>query len=255
MSNDKGLFLYLDMAKRRKRRLKKRINLFILLIVLAIGAYFTYINFISPSKKIIRFEHLPELPEGFKTYGIDISHHQGEIDWDAFFDANDSLVRFVYCKVTEGETLMDRQWKINRTRLIEEKIPHGGYHFFIPSVNPLSQAKNFLRNYNARQNDLPPALDVETEGVSDEVLIQSMLVWLKEVERVTGKRPIIYTSYNFYDEKFRGKLDGYLFWVANYSTRSDRFTDEQIIHWQFSEKGKIPGIDGFVDLNYSKIDF
>ncbi len=242
--------------KRRKRKRKtNKFNLLVLIAVVGIGAYFTYVHFISPSRKIIQFDHLPELPEGFNAYGIDISHHQGEIDWDTFFASNDSIIEFVYCKVSEGENFADRQWKNNRKQLIEEGMPNGGYHFFLPSVNALAQAKNFLAHYTVRQNDLPPALDVEVEGVSDEVLISSMLIWLKEVERVTGKRPIIYTSYNFYSEKFKEKLDGYVFWVANYSTRSDRFRDDQIIHWQFSEKGQIPGITGYVDLNYSKIDF
>lgn len=241
--------------RRKSKRKTNKFNLFVLIAVISIGAYFAYIHFISPSRRIIQFEHLPALPEGFNAYGIDISHHQGAIDWDVFFASNDSIIEFVYCKVSEGENFADRQWKNHRQRLIDEKMPHGGYHFFLPSVDAQKQANNFLKHYSALQSDLPPALDVEVEGGSNEALITSMLIWLKEVERVTGKRPIIYTSYNFYSEKFKDKLDGYVFWVANYSTRSDRFTDDRIIHWQFSEKGQIPGITGYVDLNYSKIDF
>src|SRR5690606_37650212 len=108
--------------RRRSKRKTNKFNLFVLVAVIGIGTYFTYIHFFSPSRKIIQFEHLPALPEGFSSYGIDISHHQGEIDWDTFFASNDSIIQFVYCKVSEGESFADRQWSNNRERLISEKM-------------------------------------------------------------------------------------------------------------------------------------
>ncbi len=243
------------MAKRRKKKTALRFTTLLLVLFIVIGGYFTYHYFLKKETAPISISKLPTLPEGFKSYGIDISHHQGEIDWDTFFQQSDSTIRFIYCKVTEGELLEDRQWPTNHARLSHEKIPHGGYHFFRPSIDPTIQAKHFLKHYKHTEASLPPALDVETEGVSDKVLISNMKTWLNIVEKATGKRPVIYTSYNFYSEKFKHHFDRYKFWVANYSNSSHRFVDEQIIHWQFSETGEVPGIKGFVDLNYSKIDF
>ena len=77
--------------------------------------------------------------------------------------------------------------------------------------------------------------------------------WLKRVEDKTGKRPIIYTSYNIYMNWLSIALPDYHFWVANYSDKVSRFKKDNILHWQYSEKGVINGIDGFVDLNYSKV--
>jgi len=255
LSIDKGLFLYLTMAKRRKKKSTRQITALLLFLSVLVGSYFVYSTFLKREITPIEFSDLPTLPPGFKSYGIDISHHQSEVNWDTFFEENDSTIQFIYCKVTEGETLIDREWQNNHTRLFKEKMPHGGYHFFRPSIDPVVQANHFLKHYNFNETNLPPALDVEIEGATDASLIQNMTIWLNLIERATGKRPLIYTSYNFYTEKFKGHFENYKFWVANYSNHAYRFVDDQIIHWQFSETGEIPGIKGFVDLNYSKIDF
>ncbi len=250
-----GLFLYLTMAKRRKKKSTRRITTFLFVLFFGMSAFFIYLHYFNNKVKPVVISELPGLPEGFVCYGIDISHHQGKVDWDAFFNNSDSTIRFIYCKVTEGESLKDREWKNNHARLSQEKIPHGGYHFFRPSVSAVAQANHFLREYDYSKTSLPPVLDVEVDAQSDAILIENMKVWLNLVERATGKRPVIYTSYSFYSKKFKEHFSNYKFWVANYSDHAHRFRDERIIHWQFSETGTIPGIKGFVDLNYSKINF
>lgn len=205
----------------------------------------------SPSEHI----GMRELPENFKSHGIDISRYQGDIDWKLFFEKSDSIISFVYCKATEGVSHVDAKFTTNRDALRKHNKAFGVYHFFVPSLNAESQANHFLKNYSPRANELPPVLDVETESVSDAKLIKGMKVWLELVESKTGKRPIIYTSYHFYSTKFKKEFKNYQFWIANYSRRNDRMTDKRIIHWQYSDKGGIPGIVGPVDLNFSKQEF
>ena len=149
------------MAKRRKKRSKNRITSVLLLLFLGGIGYFVYLNYFPKRTQPAEISELPLLPIGFRSYGIDISHHQSEIDWDVFFEQNDSTIQFIYCKVTEGEMLADREWERNHARLFKEKMPHGGYHFFRPSVDPTLQANHFLKHYNHRETILPPALDVE----------------------------------------------------------------------------------------------
>ena len=243
------------MAKRRRKKKSTRIPVFLFISTLIVGGYFAFQYFNKKNVTPIKFNELPSFPEGFKSYGIDISHHQDEVDWDLFSEHNDSTIKFIYCKVSEGVDLTDRQWRKNHSALQRLKLPHGGYHFFRPNSDPEKQAENFLAHYMSFEKSLPPALDVEIEDNSDSELILKMKIWLKIVEKKTGKRPIIYTSYHFYSKKFEGEFDNYKFWIASYSDKSHRLKNKQIIHWQFSEKGKIPGIKGFVDLNYSKIEF
>lgn len=198
---------------------------------------------------------LPELPEGFSSYGIDISHHQGEINWETLFTTSDSLIAFVYCKATEGLNHTDSQWYYNRKTLLLKGVPNGAYHFFHPKKDPKKQAQHFLDHYNSRQGDLPPVLDAEIEGTSDAQLIESMTIWLEAVEKRTGMRPIIYTSHHFFKTKFAGNFARYKFWIANYNKNVSGLEDDQIIHWQYSDRGAVPGIAGNVDMNFSKIEF
>ena len=197
------------------------------------------------------------VPEGFQSIGLDVSHHQGVIDWEKLMKTEgfDSLIHFVYCKATEGNTHFDKQWVTNRTVLNEMGIPNGAYHFFTPTDPPLPQAEHFLNRWVKRDIDLPPVLDVETPGLSDEDLIAKMKIWLNYVEKESGMRPIIYTSLHYYETKFQNDFLNYKFWVAAYSRKPSCIDDKRIIHWQYSESARLPGVREKVDLNVSKLRF
>ena len=238
------------MAKRKRNSNRKFIAISVALLV-AFSAYYAW-------RKLNRKPapmHFIELPANFKSYGIDVSHHQNKIDWELALGTTDSLISFVYCKATEGIDHVDSQWERNRKILLEKNVNHGAYHFFLPKKSAKQQAIHFLNNYTVNKNDLPPVLDAETEGLSDQQLVEQMKIWLDFVEYKTGRRPIIYTSYNMYRDLLKEKFNGYKFWVANYNSIESRFEDEEIIHWQYSDNGEINGIDAKVDLNFSKIDF
>ena len=241
------------MAKSKRRNKNRRFTLTFALLLSIVVGYFLYQRQWSHPKE--DFVGLRDLPENFNSYGIDISHYQNEIDWDVFFEQADSTIGFVYCKATEGISHVDKQYEQNRNALRENKKKFGVYHFFVPTLNPQLQADHFLNNYNYKNGELPPVLDVETESVSDEKLIERMKVWLSIVEKHTRIRPVIYTSYHFYNTKFAHEFPQYEFWIANYSDHEERLKDDRIIHWQYTDQGGVPGIDGPVDLNMSKQKF
>ncbi|MBB77909.1 MAG: hypothetical protein CL844_02775 [Crocinitomicaceae bacterium] len=230
----------------------KKINLQILFTsFLIIGLLIIYKNIKINNNDNIK---LKEIPNSFKVYGIDVSHYQKKINWD-FFKKNDSLIKFVYCKATEGINFIDPQWKNNRLKLIELNIKNGAYHFFNPKLDPIKQANHFLANYTYKKNDLPPVLDSEIEIEPTEKLIKNIKLWLIHIEKTTNQRPIIYTSYYLYKKILKKHFKEYKFWIANYSKTPNRVIDKNIIFWQYSDEGKIAGISGNVDLNISKIDF
>lgn len=240
------------MARRKKS--KKSLRNFLLFLVALLILGFIAVRYLSHRGYNGALE-LKELPEGFVGHGIDVSHHQGTIDWDYFAESCDSLISFVYCKATEGSSHVDSRWVENRHALIDHGIPHGAYHFYSPNTEALAQAKHFLAHYKMHDSDLPPVLDAETESKTDKQLISGMLTWLQHVEAKTGRRPVIYTSHHFYRSKFKGKFPGYKFWIANYNPIVEGLDDPAIICWQHSDNGNVPGIQGPVDMNFTKIEY
>jgi len=245
----------IKITKRSKKKSKSSIKAIVvgpLLIGLSVIAYFYYSKDIKVDN---REEVVKSIPEGFPAFGIDVSHHQGEIDWKKLFlkERYDTIIHFVYCKATEGSNHLDTQWEKNRAELQELNIPNGGYHFFSPKTGPRPQAAHFLAHWKKSDLDLPPVLDVESEGFSDEDLIAKMKIWLTFVEDKTGMRPVIYTSLNFFETKFKNDFINYKFWIAAYSRKPACIDDSRIIHWQYSESGELPGCDEKVDFNVSKI--
>ena len=236
--------------KRRKKTSFSFKGLIVLISILIGAGLCTWYFVIRPHTR--QSIHLQPLPEGFLSHGIDISHHQGEIDWDVFFEHMDTTISFVYCKVTEGVHFTDPKWKQNHKVLSHHEMKHGGYHFFTPDVSAQLQADHFLNHYAMATCDMPPVLDAEVEASSDQSLINGMREWLKIVELNTGIRPVIYTSYSLYKNKMKEKFPGYEFWIASYNPNEARLMDPAIIHWQYSDCGQVPGIQGLVDLNFSK---
>lgn len=246
-----GFFLPLSMRRKKNTRIRFKI---VFLVIILLSSLFLY-DYYHRKPISVRIDNLPELAEGFSTFGIDVSHHQNEIDWNTVLTAGDSVIRFVYCKATEGISLVDSKWYLNRNTLNDALIPNGAYHFFIPNLSVTKQAANFLKHYQPRKGDLPPVIDVEIEDGNDQTLVEKVKSWINLVEESTGLRPVIYTSHYLYKTKFKGQFTGYKFWIANYNKQVDGLDDPAIIHWQFSEHGSIPGIDGDVDLNCSKIAY
>lgn len=244
-------------SKRKTKSAKKSRSKFFFWVLIPAGIA-AFVFFWYKSEGMVQTStHFHEIiPPGYKSVGLDVSHHQGEIDWDLLFTEKgfDTIIDFVYCKVTEGSDHLDTQWERNRDYLNKHGISNGAYHYFNPKSAPRPQAAFFLETYKIRSIDLPPVLDVEDEGFSDEDLRAKVLIWCEEVKKATGVKPIIYTSLSFYETKFRGKMDGYNFWLAAYSREPQYMTDREVLHWQFSESGRLPGISGNVDLNVSKQD-
>jgi len=224
------------------------------LIIISIAGW---ILFPKPITKVNKSLFIKNIPLGYESVGVDVSHHQGKIDWDLLFNKEhyDSIIHFVYCKATEGNSHCDTKWEYNRKTLNDFGIPNGAYHFFITKEAPRPQVDHFLKYWKQRDVDLPPVLDVETEGLSDEDLRAKMQIWLDEVENRSGMRPIIYTSHHFFETKFKNYFPHHKFWIARYSQKPTSINDKRILHWQFSENGRLPGIGEEVDLNVSKIPF
>ena len=177
--------------------------------------------------------------------GIDVSHYQGRIDWAA---VEGEGVGFAFVKATEGATFVDPTFRRNWAAMGETRILRGAYHRFRPGRDARAQAEHFLAVVRVSDGDLPPVLDVEsTDGVSDARLIRGVRAWLAEVERRTGKRPIVYTKPGFRRAHLGAALDDYPLWIAEYGVDSPSVARWHL--WQHSERGRVAGVAHEVDLD------
>jgi lysozyme len=186
--------------------------------------------------------------------GIDVSEYQGEINWPIV--ANNG-VAFGIIKATEGVESFDPYFERNWAAMRSVGIIRSAYHFFIASKDPVIQAQNFLRRTKSTwaDNDLPPVLDLEkTYLLNPATVIKQAQKWIDVVTQAIGRKPIIYTFPNFWEEKMGNPtaFRDHQLWIAHYET------DRPIVPggwrtWnfhQFTESGQMPGISGPVDLNY-----
>jgi lysozyme len=191
------------------------------------------------------------IPTGYIVHGLDVSMYQGAIDWDRLGKINKTLpVSFVIMRATMGGLGQDREFRRNWRSATEKGLVRGAYHYYNPNVNSTLQAENFILTVDLDRGDLPPVLDIEKlSTVQDvEALRRGVLNWLQLVEKHYGVRPILYSGANFYSSYLADYFAHYPLWVANYRPLKRPISSEWII-WQFTEKGTMTGIRGFVDMN------
>jgi len=190
-------------------------------------------------------------PNGYEVMGLDISHHQRSVDWK---EVKAQKIAFTFIKATEGITHQDRFFVKHWKQAKKHDVLRGAYHFFLPSRDAEKQANNFLRQVKLEAGDLPPVLDVEvTNHRSDEVIREGVRIWLETVEAEYDLKPIIYTNYAFYEKHLAGHFDDYPLWVAHYNDRKwHELGNRDWVFWQHTDKGKLKGIPGNLDLNVFK---
>ena len=143
-------------------------------------------------------------PRDYPVHGIDVSKFQGDIDWNAVANSG---VKFAWIKATEGGDRADERFQANWTGAKAAGVARGAYHFVYWCRPPLEEMANFEQNAPVEDDALPPVLDVEATPTSktchkhltQEGAIADMKVMLDEMERHYGKRPIIYTTVDFYE--------------------------------------------------------
>lgn len=192
------------------------------------------------------------MPTEYDIHGIDVSHYQGNINWEKLADNKDTRfpLHFIFMKATEGGDHGDDTFSQNFGQARKHGFIRGAYHYFIPKTDARKQADFFIRTVQLAKGDLPPVLDVETTGKkSDKELKTAVKTWLDRVEAHYGVKPILYTSYKF---KLRYLSDSifnkYPYWIAHYYVDSVKYENKWHF-WQHTDVGNVPGIEKEVDLN------
>lgn len=191
------------------------------------------------------------LPGKFDVHGFDISHHQGDIDWEQLRKAQESPypIRFVFMKASEGGNFSDTTFTRNFNNARKVGFIRGAYHFYNPKTSPECQAEFFIRSVKLESGDLPPVLDIERVGDDETSLRKNLKVWLRLIERHYHVKPILYASYKFKTRYLNDSIfNTYPYWIAHYYADSIEYKGDWKF-WQHSDIGRLPGIKEYVDLN------
>ncbi|MEA2480600.1 MAG: hypothetical protein QOJ07_2522, partial [Thermoleophilaceae bacterium] len=187
--------------------------------------------------------------------GIDVAIYQRSVDWKR---VKASGSEFAFCKATEGMTLRDQWFSEQRWKeMADAGLARGAYHLARPgNQDPprrgRDEARFFVKTVQDaggwKADDLAPALDIEYTKLDRKGTSEFVLDFVKEVERLVGCRPIIYTGGPFWKEHVDWSDDhGCPLWLAAYVDRDavDRFVPrawKRWSIWQYSNAGHPAGV-------------
>ncbi len=191
--------------------------------------------------------------------GIDVSSHQGEIDWAKVAKSNVdfAMIRAVYRGYESGKLLEDEQFRTNIEEAHAKGIKVGAY-IFTQAISKfevdeeISKLNGLLGTYEL---DYPVAIDVEDlagsterlESLSKDELTELIRYYCDKVEE-SGYTPMLYlnidSALNMID---LAQFEDIKKWFAVYD--SDFYYPYAYQMWQYKDTGKVDGIDGNVDLN------
>lgn len=194
-------------------------------------------------------------PTNYAVHGTDVSKYQRNVNWDT---AQAAGISFAFVKATEGADRVDGQFETHWGATKASGVPRAAYHFYYFCRTAEEQAKWYIDNVPKEPGALPPVLDMEWNPDSpsckkrpDPATVRSeMKTFLGIVERYYGKKPIIYTSIDFFEDNGLAGFKGYPFWLRSVAGHpSSRYGSHPWTFWQYTGTGIVPGIEGNADIN------
>lgn len=188
--------------------------------------------------------------------GIDVSAHQGVIDWAKVKNAG---IQFAILRAGYGTSSIDKYFKKNADGCKKNKIPFGVY-WFMYCKDDASAKKNATACINAIKGlklDYPVCADFEYDSVSyankygvnvtKENASRWVTIFLDTVQSA-GYSVCNYTNQDFYNRYFTDAVNKkYDLWLAKYGNANTMTNNAAM--WQYSSKGKVNGITGNVDMD------
>ena len=201
------------------------------------------------------------LPDGVTAQGIDVSEHQGRIDWNA---VKASGIDFAILRVGFGAPSwggrVDYQFNRNISECERLGIPYGVYIYSYAfdnqqAADEASMVINCLSGHNPR---LPVYYDLEDNSIiangRQTGIASRAQVFCNRIS-AAGYEPGIYANLNWFNNILTDsvfKSSSWDHWIAQYNSQCD-YTGNYSF-WQYKSNGKVPGINGNVDMNYAYVD-
>lgn len=188
-------------------------------------------------------------------FGIDVSQHQGEINWNKVkSQINFAILRLGWIGNKENHTL-DTQFERNYSECKRLGIPVGVYVYCYSNCEETAKsgANWAIEKLKGKSLELPVYIDMEDNSIAGQGkdVLTNICVAFNNIIEASGRWAGVYANRNWYDN-FLNKDEikrRYTTWIATYVDAVDKYKGEYDI-WQNSSKGRIDGIAGCVDTNY-----
>lgn len=184
--------------------------------------------------------------EKYEIRGIDVSAHNGEIDFEK---VKAQGYEFVYIKATEGATFRDRRFISNVNAAREAGLKVGAYHFFRFDMPGYMQGLNLASAVEGRRLDLPVVIDLEEWTNPNEqatpLVVERLIEMIEHLEQ-RGLRVMIYTNKNGYARFINGLPRTMPLWICSLSAEPSWL---EWTFWQATHKGIVDGAEHPVDIN------
>lgn len=183
----------------------------------------------------------------YPVRGIDVSRHQGKIDWAAVAGSG---VRFAYIKASEGGDHRDQRFPENWSAAKAAGLSRGAYHFFTFCKPGAEQAANFVGAVPVTADALPPAIDFEFVGNCKrrpprEEVHKELEDFTKALRARYKKEPVLYATRSAYERYLSEAPPPARLWsrdILQKPTGAWTF-------WQFAENVRVPGVARPADQN------
>ena len=202
-------------------------------------------------------------PDYTVLQGVDVSEHQGLIDWNAVADAGYSFafIRVGYRGYGESGKLCEDYHAIENLRSAKEAGLKVGTYFFSQALNEEEEREEAelavrMIDESGVQQDLPLMYDPElikddvgrANDITREQVALNTEAFRETVESISDYKADIYSNLPWEHELFDAEtLNNFDIWYADYENPPQ--TPYHFVWWQYTNKGSVPGIEGAVDLD------
>jgi lysozyme len=194
-------------------------------------------------------------PWTYAVHGTDVSKYQTSVDWPK---ARANGISFAFIKATEGGDRFDEYFDEHWRHTKAAGVPRAAYHFYYFCTPAAKQARWFIDHVPNDPSAMPPVLDMEWNPHSPtcrlrpdrETVRSEMATFLGMLERHYGKKPIIYTTLDFFDDNDLSSFRGYPYWLRSVAGHPrEKYGSHPFTFWQYTGTGVVPGIAGNADIS------
>ena len=203
---------------------------------------------------------MPRKDKNMELKGIDVSSWQGKPDWPK---VSNSGVKFAILRIHQ-KSGVDTSFEHNYKGCKSNGILIGGYKYSyaLTSAQAIEEAENVISVLGGRGLDFPVFYDLEwaqQRSLGKQAIENIAVAFLTRIKKA-GYKVGIYCNLDWYNNVLSDVLKQYDCWIARYpaddnGTVQTRLKPSVGVGWQYSSKGKVPGISGNVDMDVFYKDY